>query len=56
MIEFVIWMFVLALVPLAFGLTYDLISFAAEFLRVRHSRYHQAAESRALSPSLVPKH
>ena len=44
MLDLVIWMFVLALIPLAFGLAWSLISFALGHMRIRHARSHEAAK------------
>jgi hypothetical protein len=48
MLDLVIWMFVLALIPLAFGLAWSLISFALGHMRIRHARSDQAAKNRSL--------
>jgi thiosulfate reductase cytochrome b subunit len=55
MLDLVIWMFVLALIPLAFGLAWSLISFALGHMRIRHARSHEAAKKQVHSPFLIPK-
>jgi hypothetical protein len=48
MLDLVIWMFVLALMPLAFGLAWSLISFALGHMRIRHARFGEAVKNRSL--------
>jgi hypothetical protein len=55
MLDLVIWTFVLALIPLALGLAWSLISGVAESIRVRQTRSHEASKRTNLSHSLLPK-
>ena len=49
MLDLVIWTFVLALVPLALGLAWSLISAVADFIRVRQTRSLEEAKQASLS-------
>ena len=55
MLDLVIWMFVLALIPLAFGLAWSLISLALGHMGIRHARSDGAAKKQVPSPFLSPK-
>ncbi len=50
MLDLVIWMFVLALTPLALGIAWSLTSGAVDFLRVRHAQSLEEPNQRGLSP------
>jgi hypothetical protein len=49
MLDLVIWTFVLAVMPLALGLGWSLISGVVEFIRVRQTRSLEEAKQASLS-------